>query len=226
MTKILIVEDDPAILKGLVESLTTEKYQVLTAEDGQEGYELCKKENIDLVILDVMLPFKDGFEVCKDLRKEGNEIPIIMLTSKAEEIDKVLGLEFGADDYVTKPFSVRELIARISAVLRRRSHLVKDFAEFTFGDTTINFKKCEAYRDNNIIKFTSKELSILKYLIQHEGEVVTRDKLLDDVWGYDIYPTTRTVDNMILSLRKKIEDDPTNPGHILTVHSLGYKFVK
>lgn len=226
MKRILIVEDDPAISKGLEESLVSENYEVTIAEEGEKGYNLCSNKNFDLMILDVMLPLTNGFEVIQQIRKDGNDIPVIMLTSKKDEIDRVLGLECGADDYVTKPFSVRELLARIKAVLRRKADLVKEFSEYSFADVFIDFKKCEVKKNKKQIKVTAKELSVLKYLIQHEGEVVTRDKLLDDVWGYDIYPTTRTVDNIILCIRKKIEDDSTNPKHILTVHSIGYKFVK
>ena len=226
MTKILIIEDDPAILKGLEESLKTESFQVLTAENGEKGRKMIKTENLDIIILDIMLPDTTGFDLLKEIRKEECNIPVLMLTSKHEEVDKVLGLELGADDYVTKPFSVRELIARIRAILRRKEVLTKDFIEYSFDDVYINFKNCEITKSNKPIKVTAKELSVLKYFIQHEGEVVTRDKLLDDVWGYDIFPTTRTIDNIILSIRKKLETDPSQPQHIITAHSIGYKFIK
>lgn len=226
MKRILIVEDDPAILTGLVDSLSEEHFEVITASDGEEGFQKGKKENIDLIILDLMLPSKNGIEICKELRELGVSIPILMLTSKKEEIDKVLGLEIGADDYVTKPFSIRELIARIRALLRRNVELKKDIEDFSFGNISIDFKKQEAFIDNNPIDFSTTELNILKYFIQREGDVVTRHQLLDDVWGYDNYPTTRTVDNFILSIRKKIEPDPTTPKHLLTIHKSGYKFVK
>ncbi len=226
MKKILIVEDDPAILKGLISSLESEGYSVVSSTDGEEGFKLGKSLNIDLIILDVMLPNKDGFEICRDLRKSGINTPILMLTSKKEEIDKVLGLEIGADDYMTKPFSIRELHARIKAILRRKAELIKNLDEFSFNGINLDFKKMEALKNGEPIKLTTLEFKILKYLIEREGEVVSRDKLLDDVWGYEAFPTTRTVDNYILSIRKKIENDPAEPVHILTIPKSGYKFVK
>lgn len=226
MKRILIIEDDPAILKGLIASLEEEHYEVLTATDGQRGYELGKRENIDLIVLDIMLPNKNGQEVCSDLRKDGINTAILMLTSKKQEMDKVLGLELGADDYVTKPFSVRELLARIKALLRRKAELKKEIDEYTFGNVHADFKKQEATKKGKPLKLSTKEFEILQYLIQHESEVVTREMLLDDVWGYESYPTTRTVDNYVLSLRKKIEDNPSKPKHLLTIHTAGYKFVK
>jgi DNA-binding response OmpR family regulator len=226
LKKILIIEDEPAILKGLTTSLEEEGYSVASAMDGNAGYNLAKSQNNDLIILDVMLPNKDGFEICRDLRKDGISTPILMLTSKKEEIDKVLGLEIGADDYVTKPFSLRELIARIKALLRRKIDLVKDIEDYTFDNVKIDFKKMEAFKNNNPLKLSALEFKVLKYLIAREGEVVSREQLLDDVWGYEAFPTTRTVDNYILTLRKKIENNSTEPVHLLTLHKSGYKFVK
>jgi DNA-binding response OmpR family regulator len=226
MRSILVVEDDPAILKGLKDSLTQENYRVITATDGLKGYEMAKRENIDIIILDLMLPGKNGQEVCSDLRNVGVSTPILMLTSKKQEMDKVLGLELGADDYVTKPFSLRELQARIRALLRRKADLPKDIDQYSFGSIYIDFKKREALKRKKPLKLSLREYEVLKYLIQHEGEIVTRTMLLDEVWGYDVFPTTRTVDNYILSLRKKIEDNPSEPSHILTMHTAGYKFVK
>jgi len=225
MKKILVVEDDPAILKGLVTSLESEGYDVISNSDGEEGFKLGKTLNIDLIILDVMLPNKDGFEICRDLRKNSINTPVLMLTSKKEEIDKVLGLEIGADDYMTKPFSIRELMARIKAILRRKSEITKNIDEFSFDGISIDFKKMEAFKNEEPVKLSSLEFKILKYLIEKEGEVISRDKLLDDVWGYEAFPTTRTVDNYMLSIRKKIEKNPAEPVHILTVHKSGYKFV-
>ncbi|MEE9288031.1 MAG: response regulator transcription factor [Bacteroidota bacterium] len=226
MKKILVVEDDPAILKGLEASLQAEHYEVLAATDGEKGYQMGKRENIDLIILDLMLPKKHGQDVCRDLRRDGVNTPILMLTSKKQELDKVLGLELGADDYVTKPFSTRELLARIKALLRRKVELKKDIDEYAFGNVHVDFRKQEAIKKNKTLKLSAKEFEILKYLVLHESEVVTRDMLLDDVWGYETFPTTRTVDNYVLSLRKKIEDNPSKPKHLLTIHTAGYKFVK
>lgn len=226
MKTILIVEDDPAILKGLTTSLQEDHYHILTAADGQKGFETAKREKIDLIILDVMLPRKDGFEICRDLRKEGVATPVLFLTSKKEEVDRVLGLELGADDYMTKPFSVRELKARIKARLRRATDHLRDLEEYSFGDVHLDFRKLEARKGSAEIKLSAKEFDVLRYFIQKEGEVVTRDSLLDDVWGYDTFPTTRTVDNYILSIRKKIENDPAHPQHLVTVHAAGYKFLK
>ena len=226
MKKILIVEDDEAILKGLMENLQQEHYKVIYADDGEKGYAMAKKENPDLIILDVMLPSKNGFEICQDLRKEKIATPIIMLTGKGEETDKVLGLELGADDYVTKPFSVRELLARVKAVLRRKFEAEHDISEYSFGDVYLDFKKQEAVRGKKKLDMSAKEFEIMKFFIKREGQVVSRNMLLDEVWGYDVYPTTRTVDNYILSLRKKIEDKASRPKHLLTVHTAGYKFVK
>ena len=226
MKKILIVEDDPAILKGLASSLKAEGYDIVSASDGEEGYKFGKTLNIDMIILDVMLPKKNGFEICRDLRKDNVNTPVLMLTSKKEEIDKVLGLEIGADDYMTKPFSVRELQARIKAILRRNSEITKSVDEINFDGISLDFKKMEAHKNHEPIKLSSLEFKILKYLIEKEGEVISRETLLDDVWGYESFPTTRTVDNYILSIRKKIEDNPSEPTHILTMHKSGYKFVK
>jgi len=226
MKKILIVEDDAAISKGLIENLEQEHYKVVSADDGEKGYKMAKRENPDLIILDIMLPSKNGYEICRELRKESVATPIIMLTGKGEEADKVLGLELGADDYVTKPFSVRELLARVRAVLRRRFEAEHDINEYSFGDIYLDFKKMEGTKGKKHLKMSAKEFEIVKFFIKREGQVVTRNTLLDEVWGYDVYPTTRTVDNYILSVRKKIEDNPSKPKHLLTVHTAGYKFVK
>ena len=211
---------------GLQDSLIEEHYEVMSEDDGERGFNKAMKENFDLILLDIMLPTKNGIDICRDLRNNGVNSAIIMLTSKKEEMDKVLGLEIGADDYVTKPFSIRELLARIKALLRRNLEVIKEVEEYSFGNIFIDFKKLEANKNNDPIQLSSTEYKILKYLIQHEGEVITRDNFLDDVWGYDSFPTTRTVDNYILSLRKQIEDDPSNPKHIITIHKAGYKFVR
>ncbi len=226
MSKILIIEDDPAIRLGLIDTFTREGYSVAESDSGDKGFNLALSGNFDLIILDLILPNKDGIEICKDLRSEGVKTPIIMVTSRKEEIDKILGLEIGADDYVTKPFSIRELLARVKALIRRSTYEPGEIEEVAFADLKINFKKQEMFKGANPVKLSATEYRILHYFLDHEGEVISRDKFLDEVWGYDSYPTTRTVDNYILSLRKKIEDDPSNPKHLLTAHKVGYKFVK
>lgn len=226
MNKILIIEDDPAVSKGLEISLKKEKYETLIESDGEKGYQTALKLKPGLILLDIMLPNKNGFDICKDLRLSGHNFPIIMLSAKAEEADKVIGFELGADDYVTKPFSVKELLARIKAILRRRSDIITEFDKYTFGDVSLDFEKLEAKKGNKKIDLSLKEYEILKYFISKEGKVVTRNDLLDEVWGYENFPTTRTVDNYILMIRKRIETNPARPEHLLTYHSAGYKFVK
>lgn len=226
MKRILIIEDDPAILKGLTKALNDEHYEVLTAHDGEEGYRTAKRENLDAIILDLMLPGKSGQDICRDLRQEGVHTPILMLTSKKKETDIIIGLGLGADDYLPKPFGIGVLLARIKALLRRKGEIKKEIDEYSFGDVHIDFKKYEASKNGKLLRLTAKEFNVLKFLIQHERDVVTRDMLLEKVWGYESFPTTRTVDNFILSLRKKIENDPSNPKHLLTISTVGYKFVK
>jgi DNA-binding response OmpR family regulator len=226
MHTILIVEDDPAVARGLKETLRAEHYSVIVASSGLRGYNVAKTEPVDCILLDLKLPEKTGEDVCRDLRKDGVTIPILMLTSKKLEMDKVVGLEIGADDYVTKPFSSKELLARIRALLRRGGKLRARIEECTFGDVYVDFRKQEATKGKKPVKLSSREFEVLQYLIQHTGGVVTRERFLNDVWGYEQYPTTRTVDNYILSLRKKLEDSPAKPRHILTVYTSGYRFMK
>ena len=226
MQKILIIEDDPATSMGLSDSLKEEGYTVTAASSGKMGYEKALTGEYDFIILDLILPEKNGIDVCKDLRKNNISTPILMLTGKKEEIDKILGLEIGADDYVTKPFSVREVISRVKAILRRPKEVKSDIDEYSFADVYLNFIGQEAKKGNNKIELSAMEFKVMKYFVQREGEVIERNKLLDEVWGYENYPSTRTVDNFILNLRKKIEDDHRNPKHLLTVHRAGYKFVK
>ena len=225
MKRILIIEDDPAIAKGLRESLEDEHYHIMTASDGGEGYEMAGKEKPDLILLDLMLPTMNGQDICRKLREDGMTVPILMLTSKREETDKVLGLELGADDYITKPCSLRELHARIKANLRRGDFVRKEVSSISFADFEIDFKKQKAQKNGQPIPFSTKEYDILHFFVQHDDEIVSRDMLLDEVWGYDVFPTTRTVDNYILNLRKKIEKDPTQPKYILTIHKSGYRFI-
>lgn len=226
MKKILVVEDDVTIRKGLVESLKQESYEVFYTGNGNEVFSHVLSEKPDLIILDLMLPGKNGFEICREMRMKNIPTPIIMLTAKTAEVDKILGLEIGADDYVTKPFSIRELLARIKAHLRRTEIPHIGLEEASFGGIYINFKKHEAVKGKTQLTFSSMELKILKYFVEHEGEVISREVLLNNVWGFESFPTTRTVDNFILSIRKQIEDNPSEPKHLLTVHKAGYKFVK
>ncbi|HQI40360.1 MAG: DNA-binding response regulator [Ignavibacteriales bacterium UTCHB2] len=226
MKKILIIEDDPATLRGLEETFSEEHYQVTTSMSGQMGFDKAMEENYDLIILDLMLPDKNGIDICKDLRNKGINTPVLMLTGKKEEVDKIIGLEIGADDYVTKPFSVREVVARVKALLRRPQEIRPEIEDYSFNDVYLDFKKQEAKKGNQYLEFSVMEFKLMKYFVQREGEVIDRNQLLDEVWGYENYPSTRTVDNFILNLRKKIEDDHSDPKHILTIHRAGYKFVK
>ena len=224
--KILIIEDDPGILLSLKDEFESEGYTVYSAEDGEKGLEIAKQQKPDLIILDIMLPVLDGYEVCKRLRMEGDTTPIIMLTVKDKEIDRVLGLELGADDYVTKPFSLRELMARVKAVLRRTEDRAKDLATYSFAQIELDFKKYEAKKKGKKLDLTPLEFQMLKLFIQRKGEVISRDYFLDKVWGEDnTYVSFRTVDSHIANIRKKIEDDPSNPKHIISIRGVGYKFI-
>ncbi len=222
---ILVIEDDLSILRGLKDNLKFEGYNVLTAPEGHEGLKLALEQSLDLLLLDIMLPGLSGYDICRKLKEQKPELPIIMLTARGQEVDKVAGLDLGADDYVTKPFSVPELMARIRAVLRRGVPAKAEPDIFSFGNVTLDFKKYEASLNGKAIKLSAKEFEVIKYLIQNAGEVVHRNDLLDHVWGYDTFPTTRTVDNFILELRKKLEENPANPKHIISVRGVGYKFV-
>lgn len=227
MKKILIIEDDQAFLQTLVAALELENFEVFYSSDGEKGFQLACQEKLDLIVLDLVLPNKTGLEICKALRKKDIQTPIFMLTGeKKEELDKVLGLELGADDYLIKPFGIKEFLARINAILRRTQPIETDIEECTFGNCYINFKKQVAKKGDEEISLTAKEFSLFKLLASHEGEVVSRETILNKVWSYDKYPTTRTVDTFIHNIRKKIEDDPSNPIHILTIPWTGYKFQK
>jgi DNA-binding response OmpR family regulator len=226
MTKILVAEDELNMRKGLQDNLEFEGYEVNCAEDGEEALEQIKKNNYDLIILDVMMPKISGFDVCKAARKIGIETPIILLTAKGDEIDKVLGLELGADDYVTKPFSLRELLARIKVILRRSENKISSTGVFEkIGNLNVNFTAYTATLNGKEIPLSHKEFEILSYLWKKRNATVSRDDLLNEVWGYEESPTTRTVDNFISKLRQKIEKDANNPKVILTVHGVGYKLI-
>ncbi|HST50844.1 MAG TPA: response regulator transcription factor [Pyrinomonadaceae bacterium] len=224
MRKVLIVEDDQAMAVALRDGFTYEGYSVHVARDGAAGLRMATEKSHDLVILDVMLPRLSGLDVCRQLRGAGNDTPIIMLTARGQEIDKVLGLKTGADDYVTKPFSFLELMARVEAVLRRASKTIDAVESAQFGDVEVNFKSFEATKGGRTIELSPREFKMLKHFVEHRGEVVTRDQLLDHVWGYEGLPLTRTVDMHIAKLRQKIEDTPSDPRHVITVHRVGYKF--
>jgi DNA-binding response OmpR family regulator len=226
---ILAIEDDPAILRGLSDNLRFEGYMVLTAADGESGYQLQREHKPDLIVLDLMLPRMSGYELCRKLRGEGVATPILMLTARSEEPDRVLGLDLGADDYVTKPFSVRELMARIRALLRRSQRPADGSKnlpdQLRFGDVEIDFLRYEARIGGKNVEMTRKEFAMVRLLASRAGEVVTRDELLNEVWGIESYPSSRTVDNHVAGVRAKLERDPSQPEHIKTVHGVGYKFV-
>ena len=224
MSRILIVEDDPAILRGLSDNLAYEKYDVITATDGDTAKRLIERERLDLIVLDLMLPRVSGYEVCRHARAGGVRTPIIMLTARGDEADRILGLDLGADDYVTKPFSVGELMARIRALLRRTQEATTDLNELHCGDIAIDFRRYDARRAGQSVEMTPKEFGILRYLAARPGVVVRRDELLNAVWGYEATPTTRTIDNHVASLRAKLEPTPSEPRHLLTIHAVGYKW--
>jgi len=227
MPKILVVDDEQNMRTGLKDNLEFEGYEVDTANDGVQGLKKILDNNYNLIILDVMMPKKSGFDVCKESRNAGITTPIILLTAKGEEIDKVVGLEIGADDYVTKPFSLRELLARVKAILRRGENLVMSESdhEVKIGKLEINFNGYKATSKNKDVQMSHKEFEILHYLWKHRNSTISRDDLLTEIWGYDETPTTRTVDNFILKLRQKVEVDSNHPQIIITVHGIGYKLV-
>jgi two-component system alkaline phosphatase synthesis response regulator PhoP len=222
--KILIIEDDPGIQLSLKDEFESEGFVVYSADDGLAGLEMIEQNPPDLIILDLMLPFQNGYQVCKKLRQDGNMVPIIMLTVKDQEIDKVLGLELGADDYVTKPFSLRELLARVNALLRRSAEPISESTVFCIGETEFDLKKYEALKRGKNITYTTLEFQMVSLLYQKKGEVVTREDFLNLVWGENnTVVTERTIDSHIANLRKKLEDDPSNPKYILSIRGVGYK---
>jgi DNA-binding response OmpR family regulator len=222
MKRILVVEDEAAIAFGLQLDLKSEGYDVETESDGERALQRARTEAFDLILLDVMLPHKDGYEVCRELRRGGSKTPIIMLTAKAQEAEKVLGLEIGADDYVTKPFSPRELRARIKAALRRTAE--DDLPVYRFGDAEVDFGRCELRRAGKPVELTAFEFKLLAALIRSGGKVLSRDQLLDLVWGHGTFVTDRVVDNHVVTLRKKVEPEPSEPRYIVSVRGLGYRF--
>jgi DNA-binding response OmpR family regulator len=231
VTRLLVIEDEELVREGLLANLKLEGYEVLGCANGVDGIEAYERESPDLVILDLMIPGFDGLEVCRRIRQSGRGTPIIILTAKCSEVDKVVGLELGADDYLTKPFGMRELFARIRALLRRSQPAVGGDVvqtppdELVFGDVQIDFRTYRARRGGDEVILSAREFELLRYLSSQPDVPVTRDELLDHVWGYNNYPTTRTVDNFIARLRHKVEEIPDKPRHIITVHGVGYKFV-
>lgn len=228
MINILVVDDEPAMREGLSDNLVFEGYQVTTAQDGPTALDAIKRGSFDLVILDVMMPKMSGFDVCKRLRAKDNHVPIILLTAKGEEVDRVLGLEFGADDYIAKPFSLRELLARIKAILRRSrfySHSKGATSTQQIGRIRVDFEKYEAWIGENKVRLSVREFEVLHFLWANRQNVVSRNDLLENVWQYDEFPTTRTVDNFILRIRQKVEVNPNRPKIIVTIHGIGYKML-
>ncbi len=226
--KLLLVEDEQGLVLTLTDRLESEGFEVVTASDGKAGLEAASTESFDLILLDVMLPKKNGYDVCRDLRQKGIATPVLMLTAKGETIDKVLGLKLGADDYLTKPFEMIELLARVEALLRRSPGQRSDgngLDTFRFGEVSIDFKRAAVVKNNESIELSAMEFKLLHFLIENRGHVHSRDHLLDEVWGYDAMPSTRTVDVHIAWLRQKLEENPRHPNFIQTVHGLGYKFV-
>jgi two-component system alkaline phosphatase synthesis response regulator PhoP len=224
MTRILLIEDEPGLVLTLTDRLRSEGHEVASATDGPAGLEMASRQAWDVILLDVMLPGKGGFDVCRDLRQRGINTPVIMLTARGQVVDKVLGLKLGADDYLTKPFDMMELLARIEVQLRRSPASVSDGAHLRFGDVVVDTRKAEVSRAGQPLDLSAREFLLLKYFIEHRGETLTREQLLNDVWGYRSMPSTRTVDVHVAWLRQKIEPNPRHPQHILTVHGLGYRF--
>ena len=223
--RILLVEDEPSLVLTLTDRLVSEGYQVETAGTGEEGIALALAGSFDIILLDVMLPGRDGFEVCRELRARGVEVPIVMLTARGQVVDRVVGLKLGADDYVTKPFEMIELLARIEALFRRaRTPASSPAGTYAFGDVRVDFRRAEVFRAGRPLALSALEFKLLAYFIQNRGALLTRDELLDKVWGYDAMPTTRTVDVHVASLRQKLERNPSRPEFILTVHRRGYRF--
>lgn len=224
--RILLIEDEPGLVLTLTDRLTSENYLVASVRDGEAGLQRASEEAFDAIILDVMLPRKNGFDVCRDLRQLGVQTPVLMLTARGQVVDKVVGLKLGADDYLTKPFEMMELLARIEALMRRAPVAAQSSAEvYQFGSNRIDFRRAEVDRDGCQIELSAKEFQLLRYFVQHRQATISRDELLNEVWGYDAMPTTRTVDVHVAWLRQKLEPNPRHPQFLLTIHGMGYKFV-
>ena len=224
MKRILLIEDEAGLVLTLTDRLIREGYAVDSAVDGESGLERASAEPFDLLLLDLMLPRMSGFDVCRELRKRGVDAPVIMLTARGQVVDKVVGLKLGADDYVTKPFEMAELLARIEANLRRAPAAPHPAEGYAFGDIRIDFRKAEAMRADQPIELSAREFQLLRYFVEHRGDTLSREELLNEVWGYNAMPSTRTVDVHVAWLRQKIEPNPRHPQFILTIHGMGYKF--
>jgi two-component system alkaline phosphatase synthesis response regulator PhoP len=222
--RILLVEDEPSLVLTLSDRLLAEGYKVETAGDGNTALERALAEPFDLILLDILLPGRDGLEVCRELRARGSQVPVLMLTARGQVVDRVVGLKLGADDYLTKPFEMIELLARIEALLRRSHTPMTPTGTYDFGDVRVDFRRAEVYRDGAPVALSALEFKLLAYFIENRGALLTRDELLDKVWGYDAMPVTRTVDVHVGSLRQKLERNPSHPEYILTVHRRGYRF--
>ncbi len=223
--RILLVEDEPSLVVTLTDRLEAEGYRVETSGDGEEALARAAAGAFDLVILDVMLPGRNGFDVCRDLRQRGLQVPVLMLTARAQVVDRVVGLKLGADDYLTKPFEMLELLARVEALLRRaRTPIAPSVGAYAFGDVQVDFRRAEVSRSGQALALSALEYKLLRYFVENRGQVLSREELLDRVWGYDAAAQTRTVDVHVASLRQKVEPNPSRPQHIVTVHRLGYKF--
>jgi DNA-binding response OmpR family regulator len=225
MKRVLIVEDDPDLLLGLKDNLEAEGFDVLTATDGEAGLQGAIRARPDAIVLDISLPRLNGFELCRSLRERGLRTPILMLTARSQESDKILGLELGADDYVTKPFSINELLARVRVMIRRASAPPPASDVYRFGDVELDFRRQRARKGAADVLMSALEFSVIRYLVIRRGDAVSREQLLNDVWGSKSFPTTRSVDNLIVRLRQKLESEPREPRHLVTVHGIGYKFV-
>jgi len=226
MKRILLIEDEPGLVMTLTDRLAREGYSVESAADGESGLERASANAFDLLLLDLMLPRMSGFDVCRELRKRGIETPVVMLTARGQVVDKVVGLKLGADDYVTKPFEMAELLARVEAHLRRAPAVPHPVEGYTFGDVRVDFRKAEATREGQPIELSAREFQLLRYFIEHRGATLTREELLNEVWGYNAMPSTRTVDVHVAWLRQKIEPNVRHPQFILTIHGMGYKFAE
>jgi len=224
--RILLIEDEPGLIMTLTDRLTSEGYVVASERDGEAGLGQASLESFDAIILDVMLPHKNGFDICRDLRQRGVQTPVLMLTARGQLVDKVVGLKLGADDYLTKPFEMIELLARLEALLRRAPIKPSSPPEvYQFGPNRVDFRRVEVERDGRKVELSAKEFQLLRYFIEHREATISRDVLLNEVWGYDAMPTTRTVDVHVAWLRQKIEPNPRHPQFVLTVHGMGYKFI-